>query len=80
MTAALFIALEPSGGGSPVTLARVSDRGALVSVAREAIKESRRQTEEMSHEDELLGQLQHEESNRLQRALELVVPELCVTD
>ena len=72
----VFITLEPIGGGAPVSLARVDDRGAVVSVARTAIDESRRRTSELADEDELLGQLQFEESNRLQRALELVLPEL----
>jgi hypothetical protein len=41
-----------------------------------ALDEAEQLAERMAEEDELLGQLQHDEAGRLRRALELVLPEL----
>lgn len=71
---ALYLVWE--GSGNPITLAKVEDRRFLVEAAHCAISESQNRVGELRAEDALLGELQHEESTRLQRALALAIPEL----
>ena len=73
--AALYITLEPERG-KPVTLARVSDRALLTDAATVAISEAEKLADEMSDQDQVLGELQRHEVQRLRRALEMVVPEI----
>jgi hypothetical protein len=72
----VFIACEPAGGGPPVTLAETGDRAAIVSAAGAALKESRDRIGVLGREDPFLGELQRAESDRLEQALKLAVPEL----
>jgi hypothetical protein len=72
----VFLACEPEGGGLPVTLAETGDRAAIVSAASAALKESRDRIGVLGRQDALLGELQRAESDRLEQALRLAVPEL----
>jgi hypothetical protein len=80
MGCVVFVAFEPRGGGQPVTLCRVADRQVLVAAARQALFESRVRTGSLACEDPILGRLQADESERLERALERVIPELVDTN
>ncbi len=76
MSVKLYITLEPSGGGRPVTVARIADRGVLLDAAEAAIREAQGKVETLAEEDERLGFLQKEEVARLCRSLEGIIPEL----
>lgn len=56
-----------SAAGKPVPLARLSDRGIVAEVARAAVAQARERAAELSLFDELLGQMEHAEAQRLER-------------
>lgn len=76
MDVSLAITFRPEGG-TPITIARTADRGLLREAARAAISEADRRAEEIAQEDAVFGELQRQESARIRKALETVVPELC---
>jgi hypothetical protein len=75
---ALHITLE-SATGRIVTLARTSDRRLLIDAARAALLEAAQRATEFAEDDPFLGEIQRGEVRRLQKAMELAIPELRVT-
>jgi hypothetical protein len=66
-------------GGKALTLARVSNRSLLLSVAREAISEKRQQAEALSDIDEVLSVVADEDADSLERKLTMLIPELGIS-
>jgi hypothetical protein len=63
-------------GGRPLTIARVDDQALLLRIAEAAIGEAQARAELVARADDLLGEVQREEVNRLKKVLTLLVPEL----
>ncbi len=75
MTAvAIYIVAQSSG--TPMALARVDDRQAILSAAEAAIAEAEAKAMEMEAADDLLAELQRGEVEQLRWCLQLVIPEL----
>ncbi len=59
-----------------MALARIEDRAALLAAARAAISEAEAKAKDVRDYDELLGELQHGEAERLRHSLERLIPDL----
>jgi hypothetical protein len=73
--AEVAILYEPERG-RPLTVARVSNRELLLIVASAAVAEAEERARQLGCADETLGAVQREETARLRRVLELLVPDL----
>jgi hypothetical protein len=69
-----------AAGSAPITIARIKNRGLLREAAIAAMSEAESFTEEVSKEDAVFGELQRQETERLRKAIETVLPELHSTD
>jgi hypothetical protein len=76
MSIALYIVCEPRDRGKPLALARIEDRMALLAAARAAISEAEARANDIDDYDEVLGELQREEAQRLKNSLERLIPDL----
>ena len=72
----VVLVYEPAGG-RPLAVARVDNLALLLKIAQAAIGEAQARAELMARADDVLGEMQFEEVNRLKRVLTLLVPELC---
>jgi len=61
-------------GQKPLSIARVSDRALLATVAEKAICEAEAAASDLMADDPILGALQFEEANKLRRVLRLLMP------
>lgn len=71
----VFIAVSPPDGDA-LTVARVSDRGILLSAARAALAEAKIEAAEAESSDPVLGMLHRSEYARLEQVLSQLLPEL----
>jgi hypothetical protein len=71
----VLLVYEPAGG-KPVALARTESRKLLICVAAAAISEAQARAELLRQADNVLGEVEREEAIRLERVLNLLVPEL----
>jgi hypothetical protein len=66
--------------GRPLTAAKVHDKNLIRQAARTAIKDAFERAKMVADQDTFLGDVQREEAERLQRVLQIMVPELNVTN
>jgi len=73
----VLLMYEPqSAAGRPVPLARVTDSGAILQIARAAIQQAQRRAAELDQADEVLGTVERAEVDRLRNVLNVMVPGL----
>jgi hypothetical protein len=73
MDVMLAILYAPEGQ-KPLSIARVYDRALLSAAAEKAISEAEAVADQLMDENPTLGNLQHEEANKLRRVLRLLLP------
>jgi hypothetical protein len=79
MSLSLYIVCEPKTAGKSMAVARIEDRPTLLSAARAAISEAEARALHLETVDEVLGELQREEAQRLRICLERLMPDLLET-
>jgi hypothetical protein len=73
----LILVYEPAtASGRPMPLARTADPGLILAVAEHAISDAISKAEILSKSDEILGELEHAEVERLRTILVTLIPEL----
>ena len=72
---AVLLVYEPVGG-SPLTVAHVSDGRVINEVARAALHAVEVRAQTLAEADAILGELEQAEADRLRRILAVLVPDL----
>ena len=75
MNVSLHLIYE-SGIGRPLTAAKIHDQELIKEAAKAAINDAFERAKMVAGEDAFLGDVQREEAERLQRVLQIMVPEL----
>jgi hypothetical protein len=71
----LMLVYEPASTDSgPLPVARLSDPGLTVAVAKAAVSEAEARAREISRLDEVLGRIEQLEAHRLRDLLKLLIP------
>jgi hypothetical protein len=71
----VFIAVSPPEGDA-LTVAKVQDRGILLSAARAALAEAQREAAESESSDPMLGVLHRSQCQHLEQVFSRLLPEL----
>jgi hypothetical protein len=73
----LVLVYEPeAASGRPMPLARTTDPHPILAVAEQAITDAISRATLLSHSDEVLGELERAEVDRLRTVLTVLIPEL----
>ena len=76
-TISVMLVYEPATSKrGPIPLVRLEDRTLALKVAQSAIANAEARAEELSRNDEFLGEAEYQEAERLRRVLGLLIPGL----